>query len=497
MDNSAEKLSKGCVGVLNLVISSIILGVLVVLLLPDFVNLPEWTENLRKNKLIEKRKAKGSVKLVPNPQNPSENQVIIFNMLSGGIPIQKIFKKEDTPIISTPLLITSQKTSAYQRIWDKALPNTDIAQLKNLLTCYDFTTMYLLHEKKLRAWSLENGEEKWQIELDSPIDQGTKDCFQISLDFGTLLVLTQNQVLYSINLKNGSIAWQLKLANKIALEAGFYVYKNYVCLLQSPQEKPTYLLININNGKIQKEIDLGTPRIDKAIKQVRNHLFYFIEDSNTGSIEFIIKDIEEKERTKKIQLPSQSRVFSASSESYAQLPEWWREDSKYIFLKLVMPNRSIRLLRIDKLKERVAFINLKEGYEWVIVDESLDYLLLNAIGMVENQENELWLVSKASGQILWSYALKNPQVFQLSSQNLSWAAHIDGQSLILLEWNERTSLDAFVFRLRNGELLRKNSFQLKATQWEGITWEEEEAWLSAQDLYRINLEQLRMSREFP
>lgn len=496
MANSAEQLSKGCVAMLNLVISTIILGVLVLLLLPDFVKLPEWTEQLRGNKLIEKRKVKGSVKIVPNPKYPSENQVVIFNMLSGGIPIQKIFNKQKNPT-TPPLLVTSQKANAYQRIWDKALPEIDAIEQKKILACYDFTMMYLLHEKKLRAWYLENGNEKWQIELESPTDPRCKDCFQLSLDFGTLLVLTQNQVIYSINLKNGGINWQLKLPQQIAIEAGFYVYKNYICLLQSPQKDPSYLLININNGKIQKEIKLNAPRIDKAIKQVRNSLAYFIEDEKKSSLQLIIKDIEEKEATQKIQLPAQSRVFSASSESYQQMPEWWREDNKYIFLKINISNQGSRLLRIDKLSAQTAFFNLKKGYEWVMVDESIEYILLNAIGTAGSQKNELWLVSKISGQVLWSYTLQNPQVFQLSSQNLSWAAHIKGQSLILLEWNERTNLDAFVFQLKNGALLKKNSFQLEATQWEGITWENEEAWLSAQDLYRIDLEQLRMTREFP
>jgi ABC-type transport system involved in cytochrome bd biosynthesis fused ATPase/permease subunit len=50
MANPTEQASQGCVALLNLIVSAVILFILVFILMPGFIDLPEWAEDLRKNK---------------------------------------------------------------------------------------------------------------------------------------------------------------------------------------------------------------------------------------------------------------------------------------------------------------------------------------------------------------------------------------------------------------------------------------------------------------
>jgi hypothetical protein len=498
MANPTEQASQGCVALLNLIVSAVILFILVFILMPGFIDLPEWAEDLRKNKLIEKRKVEGPVQILPNPAKPSENQVIVFNALYGGLPVKQILKKQ-TLETTTPLLITSRKANDYQRLWDKALPNSDVTQYKYLKTVSNFNTLYLLYQQRLRAWSLENGSEKWSVNLQEVIEPACNDCFQFSVDFKIVLILDNNQTLYSINAVNGRILWQKSFKNSLPIYAGFYLYRNSIGLLKSSNNTSSYVLIDILTGEIQKEIKLTGRTDNTPFRQNRNQLFYFNLDSKLKFPQLIIQELFGTQAPKNISIPLDETLFNEYNYTINNLNEWWREDGETIFLKIPSEKSKPRMLKINKSNGRVQEVFLPKGYDWLIVDEDANLLLLNAQKEGASQINELWVLSKKEGELLWKHSLQSPQIFQKQSTNMSWAAHLQNQQLIVLEWLDKSQLDILVFGANSGALQRKNKSNVKGEQWDGVTWTDEAIWLSIQVLYQIDLNRssLYATQEFP
>ncbi len=498
MAKHPEQVSQGCVALLNLIISSVILFVLVLILMPGFVDLPEWAEDIRSSKLIKKRTVEGQVQVFPNPSNPSEDQLLIFNTRSGGVPIKKILNKS-TPIKPNPILITSQKIQNYQRIWDKALPNSDISQYPYLKVRSDFNTLYLLYQENLYAWRLKDGQDLWQTKLETAINPACDACFQISLDFKVIVVLGEDQHLQVIDLKSGKLIWAKTLEKRLGTYPSFYLYKNSVGLTDASQGQNKYLLLDIMTGKTQKEIELPTKKDNTPLLSAQNQLFYFVNLPNSDAIQLRIQDIDKQTNPKNISLPSEMRLPSVSNDTYQYLKEWWLTDSRYVFMKVIVKNKGEQLIKINRDNARLQKVQHPAGYELVLLSENTRFLLVNARKLERDYDNQIWMIDKKEGTRKWAYTLKGKNLFRYTAGEITWSTHFQPNALVIIEKQGSDVLEATALNIGSGTLLKKKQVSINQQQWDGITWTEDAIWLSAQELYRIDLERYHfyVSREFP
>ncbi|MEO1655679.1 MAG: PQQ-binding-like beta-propeller repeat protein, partial [Bacteroidota bacterium] len=215
-DHPEERVSKGCAAFVNLIFSLLVLLVLLVVLLPNTIQMPDWFESFRNITLVEKRKAWGAVHTFTYfPADPVEH-LLIFNTRSKTSSLKDALNKENQPKKELQAQLTLKQAGENNILWDKKLNFLDADQVPRSVLLSQKEIVYTI--SKDRVWALEkaSGEELWQTTLPAPLLGQQLQNAAINAGQALMILLIEGPELIALDLSSGRQKWQKKISEDIS-----------------------------------------------------------------------------------------------------------------------------------------------------------------------------------------------------------------------------------------------------------------------------------------
>lgn len=493
-----EHLSRGCVALINLVLSLIGLFFLAIVLLPGLANVPPWVKNLKNFTLIEKKQALGRVFTLNTTEREQAGKVLIINTQYRGTPLAEIFKNPNE-VLRYQVFITLKSTDKNQSDWETSLSQSKVNTVNPLKVVSNYQYLLIMDGHLLKSVEQSTGKIQWQKQLSDRISPICESCLQISLN-NVIVALTEDQVLYVLEPTSGLTRWQMRLKNHISNGQGLMIVQNTLILTdqinENGQNKLALIHYNLNDGKIIKQMLLPNLSLEDY--------FFWYED------EFMSLQTTKKPSVLKVFNPNNAKLkwqvnlsgnFSpqrADFDKYNYPSEWFSSDIQFFYLNAYASANENYLFKINRDNGQVFQLLNTDDYEFRIVSIEANDLIVNAIRTRGSFKSEIWVIDKKLAKIKAKYPLKVNQSYKKLSNRTLWDARIRQNKLIVLEFNETNgNLHLVYVDLTDGNIFNERNFSLKPDTWTGVTWTSKQAFLSIRNVYKLDLDNGTMLVEYP
>ena len=490
-NRNPENTSKGCAVLINLVVSVIVLIVLVSVLIPGLVNLPDWAESIKKIPLIQKKSVFGKPYTFTTHSRQKASKILFFN---GRTKNQNTL--DNTKIY--PLNLVYKQADAYEFLWKTDLKLSLPADIDYVKINDDFSTIYVMDKDHLRAINRNTGAEAWFIELSDRIHPDCEDCMQVNAQ--NIIVLTQDQMLYSIHLRDGRLAWQIRLNNPNSWGLGFYQIGQKLIVLDkinnNADAPPAFYVYNNQTGAPIENIKVEGFSMYYPYFFYRDKLYLFTEDAKK-QVKLECRSLEKEKviwseiLSSEIILPQTDFTLKTNAE------EWLYNDFENLYVKLSMSRFSHQIAKIRLSDGKRTMLHANQDYNFSLMTDTRNLLIVNAFRVRGSDRNEIWAIDKITGKVKWRYQLKSGQVYSTKNNELGWSATIKDNQLYIIQYNTNGSLSLERIDLSNAEQISKNNYTVKKGVFSGISWTSDKVFLAIQNLYSIDLKDNSIHIDWP
>ncbi|NJO00443.1 MAG: PQQ-binding-like beta-propeller repeat protein [Bacteroidia bacterium] len=151
---------------------------LVIFLLPDFIQLPDWTDRFKSIKLVQRWEVLGPVIPLSDAPEQKAYEVLILNARHGNAPLPEIVKNRQVSQ-KISVLLTYRRIDKPETLWERVLENVSPSQTAHIKMAFDQSIIYLTDNGYLRAINRHTGDEIWYLRLRDRIASDCKNCLRI------------------------------------------------------------------------------------------------------------------------------------------------------------------------------------------------------------------------------------------------------------------------------------------------------------------------------
>jgi outer membrane protein assembly factor BamB len=493
-----EQLSRGCVALINLVLSLIGLFFLAIVLLPGIASMPPWVKNLKNFTLIEKKQTLGPVFTLNTTEREQADKVLIINTQYRGAPLSQIFKSPKD-IAHYQVFMTLKSPNDNQINWENSLPQSKINTVNPIKVVSDYRNLLIMDGHLLKSIEQATGKLLWQKQLSDRINPLCESCLQISLN-NLAIALTEDQVLYVFEMSSGVTRWQMRLKNPLSRGQGFTIEQDFLIILDqilgNGQNKFVFSHYNLKDGQLLKQLPIADLNPEDYFLWEKGELiclqnspkttFMKVFNPGTGKINW------------QTALPENFKVKNTDFNKYSYTSEWLSADIQYFYLNIYASANENYIFKINRDTGQVSPLLQTDDYEFRIINSDANYLIINAIRTRGSLKSEIWVLEKKSGKIKVKHSLKSNHIYKKQSNRIMWDARIRQNKLLVLEFNDNNGNFHLAYvDLLDGNLFNERNFTLKPDFWTGITWTSKQAFLSIRNVYKLDLEKGVMMVEYP
>jgi hypothetical protein len=498
-EHKPEKISRGCAALGNLFFSGILLLILMVVLVPGWIELPTWVKNLKNLTLIEKRQVWAAPQTFTLNEREKVDNLLIFNTRFKGTPLSDVLAK-NTDLGKQEVFLAYKSVTATKPSWEIQLENTSIQNIDKIKHQFDFQNLYVMDGSYLKSYNRTQGQLNWSRKLNDVIHPNCPNCLQITL--GKIgLVLTQDQMLYGIELAKGNIIWENRLNTPDGLGRSFYHNEEKIWLIDqtspNPESPAELKVFGLADGSLLQRFTL--PDLDfyapffwqdgqlYGFGKVKNQKYTLLNYDLTGKIRW------------QTALPNDFTPPSVRQKSNNLVQnEWFLINGKALYLNWALPNLMSQIWKIDLIDGKSTLLLEDDSYQFFFLGEYANQLIINTFRKRGSAKNEIWLLEKNGSKINVKFPLKSTQKLHTNSRGLQWSANIRQNKLLVLEFVENTgTLFLTWIDLQDGKTFSEHHFSAKSDVWSGVAWTNQQVFLSIRNLYRLDLNTNTLFTEFP
>jgi hypothetical protein len=498
-EHKPEKISRGCAALGNLFFSGILLLILIVILMPGWIELPVWVKNLKNLTLIEKRQVWAAPQTFALNEREKADNLLIFNTRFKGTPLSDIFTK-NTELSKQEVFLTYKSIAAPKSAWEIQPANIPIQNIDKIKHQFDFQNVYLMDGSYLKSYERAKGQLNWSRKLNDVIHPDCPNCLQITL--GKIgLVLTQDQMLYCIELAKGKVIWENRLNTPDGLGRSFYHNEEKIWLIDQTSPKPEspaeLKVFDLLDGTLLQRLTL--PDLDfyapffwqdaqlYGFGRTKNQKYTLLSYDLNGKIRW------QTTLANDFVPPSVRRKSSNLIQN-----EWFLINGEALYLNWTLPNLMSQIWKFNLTDGKSTLLLEDDAYQFFLLGEYANQLIINAFRKRGSAKNEIWLLKKNGSKIDVKFPLKSTQKLHTNPYGLQWSANIRQNKLIVLEFVENTgTLFLTWIDLQDGKTFSEHHFNVKNDVWSGVAWTNQQVFLSIRNLYRLDLTSNAIFMEFP
>ncbi|MCU0446190.1 MAG: PQQ-binding-like beta-propeller repeat protein [Microscillaceae bacterium] len=498
-DQKPEKISRGCAALGNLFFSGILLLILILILVPGWVELPAWVKNLKNLTLIEKRQAWATPQTFTLSEREKADNLLIFNTRFRGTPLSDLIS-QNRNLAQQETFLAYKATAGMKPIWEIKLDNTPIQGIEKLKNQFDFNNLYLVDGSQLKCFDRSKGQLQWSRKLSDVIHPDCVDCLQVTLNkIG--LVLTQDQILYGIDLMKGKVLWENRLNTPDGFGRGLYHNQENVWVIDQTSANPDapaeLKVFGLKDGALLQRYTLDSLDFYSPFFWYDGQLYGFGKDKNQNY--FLLNyDLSGKMRWQTA-LPNGFVPPSVKikTNKFAQ-NEWFLSNGKALYISLTLPNQLSQLWKFAIDDGRSTLLLEDDTYQFFLLGESGNQLIINVFRKRGSAKNEIWLLEKNGSRISVKYPLRTIQKLHTGKRGREWAVNIRQNKLVVLDFVEHSgTLFLTWVNLNDGSTFAEHHFSVKNDVWSGVAWTQQQVFLTIRNLYRLDLDSNTLFTEFP
>lgn len=483
-DRPEERASKGCAAFVNLIFSLFVLLVLMVVLLPNTISMPDWFESFRNITLVEKRKAWGAVYTFTYLPSDRAEHLLIFNTRTKTSSLKDALNKEK-PKKELQAQLTLKLPGASGTVWDKKLSLLDAEQVPRIIILSESEMIYALLQDRVWALDKSTGEESWQASLSASLLAQEARNVAINPGQSLMILLDETQKIVALDLKTGNQAWQQALSSDFLPQ--FYLAGNSVVLLQQVenQQKTKLVSFDVLTGQLKNEKLIPTG--DVQVLQFRTNLYLLTREQGVNYFQAYRPD-KDKELWKKKLPDAFQDILPANITHY--------QDG--IFFYFLSDKRSDhQVWKIDNYAGKISPGYQSKQFQLSFLQESDQYLFLRARPENDPGKSQLWAIHKKSNRLEWQYNLEiTPILDQAGGLNFSMA-EMEGQVYLIERPPFGKNLDFTQLDAKTGALVKKKSIDIPEQPWSGVAWTGSTIYCTLGDVIAIELGNFGRGFEWP
>ncbi len=489
---SEERAGRGCAIFINLIFSAIVLLVLTTILLPEVIELPKWVQQVRNFTVLEKRKVLQAPVTFTNSPDQVAEYLLVFNLQRTATANRTA---TDQPVRSYDVLVTHKKAGVYELDWETKLGATTNQTISRPQTYFDQAHVYILFEKELLALQRSNGRILWRYALKAALGDTNGSSFAINLPARMAYLIDQDNTLTAIRLSDGRPAWQKKLSPRASRLEVYSIGRQIGLLAQDFVKSPQFYLYDASSGKVAEEIILDTYEAFLPVFYYKGNLFGV--DLSAENAVLACRVLPSGTLLWSSPLPRDFvDILESTRRNARSQPFYFQGSDIYAFRPINQSGGEI--IDFNFRDGRSQVIQKQANYRFSPLVQERGILLVQANPPSLNANPEIWAIDQRRGTRLWTYPLSLRNIYDENSQNFNFAIHSRGNRVWLMEkTKEEAELRITSLDLNTGKPLRERTHKTTAQDWTGLQWTRQQVYLSAGDLYAIDLETLGAKVEWP
>ncbi len=490
-----ESSKRGCAGFFNLIISGILLVLVLSYFFSGVVNWPEWLQSLANVQLLQSRQLLRPAIAFGETDTAPEEDLLLINVKTKNQPLREIIRDKRVEE-QYQVLATFKNKEASDILWEQILPNSQIGTSAHIRAVADQSTVYIADQETLRAYQRNTGEEVWTSRLSDRIDSTCTQCLQLSENGENLLVLSQDRMLYSLELKFGRVTWKKRLNTAEWPGLGFYQSRNRILLTDQtanrPQDPVNLWYWQASAGELDQKTWLSGMKTTDPLWESSGVLYY-------------INQVEKELRLQALLISSGEKLWSSKLPKGLRIPPGFKaglrgayrwESTASIFLK--MQNEALEdvIVRIDIGSGQAQTLHRSPDQRLSLLGTSDRSLLLLSQSIRGSRKQEIWGLSQREGKVKWRMPLKTSLAYVENTAAIP--AQVIRNELVYLKHDpESQVLRVLKIDPENGQIIRQRDISVHPADFRGVLWGDPAFYVSLGSIYAIEFRDLSSRSEWP
>lgn len=480
--------SRGCSGMINLGISIVILLALGWFFTQDKFSVTDLTKKIGN---ISGASPKVVLLTLPLTDNPdlAESDVLVVNIKQD----EKRRKNSDNQY-EIHLAYRSAANAGTE--WESDLTTLYKDGHEYVKATYDRERVFVIIKDFVYALKRANGEKIWSLRLRDQISPSCANC--TSLIQRKLMLLTEDRILYSVDVSNGNILRKNRLETPKAEGVGFYAIKDKIVLSdQAEDNEQVSASVVVINPITLMPLRLFTPtphrKIDSGKVYKVNMPLVF---DNIGTHIYLMP---EGTHIQCWDIDSGLKKWEKVLPSRVLLPDKI-QDLKHIkhqtslYLNATAGSRSV-LLKVDLLSGKLTELAREADYEMTPIIGRKNLVMTFTQKTRGNKRSEIWALNHDNGTIAWRHNLRAIDLYDPQTKKGNVFCVMNKEGLLVVQYlKEDGRILVEKLNPMNGNLIKKTIKDVSGDVWNNIVATRHKVYFSMKEVYELNLKTVEIKR---
>mgnify|MGYP005844929585 CR=1 FL=1 len=345
------------------------------------------------------------------------------------------------------------------------------------------TQVYLVDQERLLAFDRQDGTLRWEATLPATVSPLCQECVRVEGEY--VLVLTQNGIVQSRAVTDGTRVWQVRLDGT---PRQLLVIDDQIGVLNRAEANRPWAvleLLAVADGTLVRRIEAVCPDPAGVLADVYPALttpVFFAEEEQAlyllfGTTNSCVQRID-----------SRSGALIWRTSPTQRLPPDWTSSTPLLAEGTLYIGVGGTILAVDRADGHMRQLTSEPDYNLTPV-AARDGVLVVAVRRARGTpQPALWGLDAASGTQRWQYDLPSARRSGRDTGVRDWASHLTADGLAVIQ-RFPNQLQIETLSITDGTAISQTTTSLhdQVTVWRDIVWGDTLAWLTFQRLYAIDL----------
>lgn len=462
----------------------------------DFESIAESVETATESVVTFRRQPFNKVVATTQGGDGLAPDLLIENWQYGG---------DEIPILVSYTEANSE-SGRHDIRWEQEAATTDENQSFNF--GFDNQNVYITMKNALKAYSRADGELLWQLNLSDQVTRLCDSC--IRAKDGVVVVFTDDNSLYGIDATTGQQLWQQRLDNDnyLYVDDGLFTFAfidGNVAIVDRTEIEGSLTAVlrlhDLQTGELVHQLNPGCPDPENFFDDdtlLRNGQVFINEGTNavyfifgSGMVDLLCVQqwdpatgemLWGSRLAADIELPFGLSANSGITTEASRSPYFvLLADSLLAQMDTAVSDNNI--VQIDLNNGEVITQVEDEGYDMAPLGMVDNIIVASAVRTRGSDQTEIWGINRESAVPVWQHTLQEQE---------NWSSNVTPNGIYLIQLlpdDDPMQLLTQNLSPTDGSLTYETSQEVNDifSQWRGLTWTRDFAYLSLQSLMEIDL----------
>lgn len=343
--------------------------------------------------------------------------------------------------------------------------------------------IYLVDQERLLAFDRQDGTQRWEATLPATVSPLCDQCVRVVGDY--VLVLTQNGIVQSRAVADGTRVWQMRLNGT---PRQLLVIDDQIGVLNRVEANRPWAvleLLSVADGTPVRRIEAVCPDPAGVLADVYPTLttpVFFAEEEQAlyllfGTTNSCIQRID-----------SRSGALIWRTRPTQRLPPGWTSSTPLLAEGALYIGVGGTILAVDRADGHMRELIREPDYNLTPMAAG-DGVLVVAVRRARGTPRPaLWGLDSTTGTQRWQYDLPSARRSERETGTRDWAGHLTAHGMVVIQ-RFPNQLQIETLRITDGTGISQTTTPLhdQVTIWRDVVWGDTLAWLTFQRLYAIDL----------